>query len=73
MNGEKIAMDPKQGEPGAGMGALRRMSAQAVIQAKIKRLENEIRSLEVILNSIPWKVLSHPDEENLWRYFSQIR
>uniref|UniRef100_A0A6H1ZSF2 Uncharacterized protein n=1 Tax=viral metagenome TaxID=1070528 RepID=A0A6H1ZSF2_9ZZZZ len=50
-----------------------RMSAKAVIEKKIIDLEREIAALQVLIDSIPWKILTAEDEERSWNYFVKNR
>ena len=46
-----------------------RMSAKNLLEDKIIRLEREIAALQVLVDAIPWKILTSDDEERLWNYF----
>ena len=50
-------------------GCCGRQHTKLVIKDKIKRLENEIKSLKTILNNIDWDALTNEQETYLWDYF----
>ena len=50
-----------------------RLSAKAVIERKIIDLEREIAALQVLIDSIPWKILTSENEEQLGGYFMKKR
>ena len=48
-----------------------RMSTRAVLADKIRRLEREAAALRVLIDAIPWKILSQEAEELLWIHFGK--
>jgi len=55
------------------MGTQARTTTKNVIEKKIIDLGREIAALQVLIDSIPWKILTAEDEERLWNYFMKSR
>jgi len=58
---------------GSGHTGGYRMNAKAILEENIKRVKEELNSLEILSCRIPWHELTSKEEESLWSYFIRKR